>query len=172
MYGMLSGSRDGQCNRRNRNKLDKDCSPHAPVRFGWMPTHARNVVCAYGLSIGPTEGLSTWWPSDRLSLNSCQQRCPSVCSLWAEQSLHSVLRSIVVKVQYDAGERLSCVQIMAQGASEMTYIVSGGALNSTHSLTLTWKRHGDVSLRWLYTVIISTENVCFFAFQNAGAKSK
>jgi len=41
---------------------------------GWSRynVHTPTPLCCYGLSTGPTEGLSSWWPSDRSSLYSQQ----------------------------------------------------------------------------------------------------
>jgi len=67
--------RDGQCCGREaqcgwRTKINWTKTAHN-IRIctcicghlGLVPTHthARTVVCGYGLSSGPTEGLSSWW---------------------------------------------------------------------------------------------------------------
>ena len=79
-------------------------------------THAR--LCGYGLSTGPTDSLSSWWLRNRSPPDSQQQQQRML--VWIDASTVLVQVSLAVLITF------------VFSASEMTYIVSSGALNSTH----------------------------------------
>jgi len=57
-----------------------------PYALGLVPIHTHTPLCGYGLSTGPTEGLSSWWLRNQLPPDSQQQQQQLIMILSQEES--------------------------------------------------------------------------------------